>query len=227
MPIQKQRPCRLFLFDLDGTLIDSHDDIVDSINLALVRMHLPSLNPARIGAFVGDGIQILIERTLREATAKEPTEVLMEEGLRLFREEYGKHLLDKTLLCHKAKEALDLLNWAKFAVITNKPEDFSRRILQALGIADRFAMILGGDSLPNRKPNPEALLKAMDFCQTPPGESAMIGDSAVDIEAGKAAGVITCGIQGKFRARAELEAAGCDLIIQDLTQLADHFCQPA
>lgn len=227
MSIQKKRPCRLFLFDLDGTLIDSHDDIVDSINLALVRMHLPSLNPARIGSFVGDGIQTLIERTLREATGKEPNQALTDQGLLLFREEYGNHLLDQTLLCHHAKEALDLLNWAKFVVITNKPEDFSRRILEGLGVADRFSMILGGDSLQNRKPNPEALLKAMDFCQVPPGETAMIGDSAVDIEAGKAAGVTTCGIPGKFRSRTELEAAGSDLIIQDLTQLADHFYPPA
>ena len=227
MSIQKPRPCRLFLFDLDGTLIDSHDDIVDSINLALVRMHLPSLNAARIGSFVGDGIQTLIERTLQEATGEKPAEALTEQGLRLFREEYGNHLLDQTRLCHQAKEALDLLNWAKFAVITNKPEDFSRRILEGLGIADRFSMILGGDSLKNRKPNPEALLKAMDFCQAPPDETVMIGDSAVDIEAGKAAGVTTCGIPGKFRAKIELEAAGCDLVLHDLTQLADFFCPPA
>jgi phosphoglycolate phosphatase len=227
MSIPRSRPCRLFLFDLDGTLIDSHDDIVDSINLALVRMHLPSLNAARIGSFVGDGIQTLIERTLREATGKEPNEALTEKGLLLFREEYSNHLLDQTCLCHQAKEALDLLSWAKFAVITNKPEDFSRRILEGLGIAKRFSMILGGDSVQNRKPNPEALLKAMDFCQASPDETAMIGDSAVDIEAGKAAGVTTCGIPGKFRAKAELEAAGCDLFIQNLTQLADHFHPPA
>lgn len=227
MSIPRSRPCRLFLFDLDGTLIDSYADIVNSMNLALIRLHLPPLNAARIGGFVGDGLHKLVERTLKESTGKEPNKALTEQGILLFGEEYGNHLLDQTRLCHQVKEALDLLNWAKFAVITNKPEGFSRRILESLGIADRFSMILGGDSVQNRKPNPEALLKAMDFCQASPGETAMIGDSAVDIEAGKAAGVITCGIPGKFRAKAELKSAGCDLFIQNLTQLADHFHPPA
>lgn len=227
MSIHKPHPCRLFLFDLDGTLIDSYADIVDSMNLVLMRMHLPPLNAARIGGFVGDGLQKLIERTLKESTGEEPDHALTKQGLGLFGEEYGKHLLDQTRLCPKAKEALELLSWAKFAVITNKPEGFSRRILEGLGVADRFSIVLGGDSVRNRKPDPEALLKAMDFCQASAGETAMIGDSAVDIEAGKAAGVTTCGIPGKFRGKAELVAAGCDLVIQDLTQLADHFYPPA
>jgi phosphoglycolate phosphatase len=221
-----RRPCRLFLFDLDGTLIDSRADIALSLNLTLSRMLLPPLSESQVGDFVGDGIQKLIERALHETTGSDPANALQQEGVRLFREEYGNHLLDRTCLCPHAKEALDSLSWAKFAVVSNKPEGFSRHILEGLGVARRFCIILGGDSIQNRKPDPEALFKAIDFCGARPSETAMIGDSAVDIEAGKAAGVTTCGILGGYRPAEKLRAAGADLIITDLLELATHFSAP-
>jgi phosphoglycolate phosphatase len=222
-----RRPCRLFLFDLDGTLIDSRADITYSLNLTMARLGLPSLSESQVGGFVGDGVQKLVERALRETTGCDPADTLTQKGMLIFREEYATHLLDKTCLCPHAKEALDSLSWAKFAVVSNKPEGFSRRILEGLGTADRFCIILGGDSTQNRKPHPESLLKAMDFCGALPSETAMIGDSAVDIEAGKAAGVTTCGVLGGFRSEEKLRAAGCDLLITDLLELADHFSAPA
>ena len=114
----------------------------------------------------------------------------------------------------------------KFAVVSNKPESFSRRILEGLGIGNRFCIILGGDSIQKRKPDPEPLFKAMDSCKASASETAMVGDSPVDIQAGKAAGVTTCGVLGGFRPQEELEAAGCDLIIGSLLELADHFRSP-
>lgn len=226
MPLYNKRPCRLFIFDLDGTLIDSRADIVNSLNRALMRLEMAPLQEERIAGFVGDGTPKLVERALRETTGLEPESTLTRTAIQVFREEYGNHLLDQTRLCHQAMEALNLLTWAKFAVVTNKPEDFSRRILKGLGIEDCFSIILGGDSVQNRKPDPEALRIAMDFCQILPSETAMVGDSIVDILAGKSAGVTTCGILGGFRPSDELKASGCDLIIASLTQLADHFCPP-
>jgi phosphoglycolate phosphatase len=226
MTFSEPLPCRLFLFDLDGTLIDSRADIVFSLNLALKHLNVGILPESRISDFVGEGVQKLVERSLRAITGCEPDSSMTEEGIALFREEYGKHLLDRTRLYPDVKEALARLSWAKFAVVSNKPEGFSRRILEGLDLAHRFCIILGGDSTQNRKPDPESLLKAMDSCGAPPSETAMIGDSAVDIEAGKAAGVITCGVLGGFRREGELEAAACDLIVRSLLELADHFCPP-
>lgn len=223
MPEQEIRPCRFFIFDLDGTLIDSRADIALSLNIALRRMHLPTLPENRIADFVGEGVPKLVERAILASTGHEPSLDMVEGLIALFREEYELHLLDQTRLFPCTVEALDSLSWARFAVVSNKPEGFSRRILDGLGIGNRFLLILGGDSVRNRKPDPEALIKAMQACGTKPSETAMIGDSGVDIAAGKAAGVMTCGVLGGFRPKEELEAADCDLIIDNLLELADHF----
>jgi phosphoglycolate phosphatase len=220
------KPCRLFLFDLDGTLIDSRADIAFSLNLALEQLNQRTLPEARIAEFVGDGVHKLVERLLREATGRHPDDSFIRECTLLFRKEYGKHLLDQTRLCPGVLQALDLLSWAKLAVVSNKPEGFCHRILEGLGVADRFCIILGGDSTPNRKPSPEPLQKAMSVCAVPPSETVMVGDSAADILAGAAAGVATCGIPGNFRSKSELEEAGCDLLLDSLPRLGDYFCPP-
>lgn len=220
------RPCRLFLFDLDGTLIDSKADIAGTLNLVLTRMKLPQLQEFLVTRFVGEGLQKLIESSLHAATGSEPEGASVREAISLFMEEYDQHLLDRTRLIPHVKEGLDRLSWAQFAVVSNKPERFSRRILEGLGIGNRFRIILGGDSTPKRKPDPQSLHVAMDFCKVSPADTAIIGDSPVDIQAGKAAGVTTCGVTGGFRPKQELEAAGCDLILPSLLELADHFCEP-
>jgi phosphoglycolate phosphatase len=215
---------RFFLFDLDGTLIDSKSDIAASVNLSLERLALPKLPEARVAEFVGDGVQKLIQRALREATRTEVTEDQVRKGLELFLEEYENHLLDTTRLYPGVKEGLDRLYWAEFAIVTNKPEKLSRQILEALGIGHRFRAILGGDSTPLRKPDPAPLREAMRRCAATAQETVMVGDSPADIKAGRAAGVITCGIAGGFRGREALEAEGCYLIVESVSDLPDHFC---
>ena len=84
-------PCRLFLFDLDGTLIDSRADIAYSLNLALAHLNIPPLSESRVAYFVGNGVRKLIENSLREMTGREPESSLTHEGVALFREEYGNH----------------------------------------------------------------------------------------------------------------------------------------
>jgi phosphoglycolate phosphatase len=217
---------RVFLFDLDGTLIDSSADIARSINRALARLNLPAIPPGRVSDFVGNGARKLVQRTLREVIGTEPGQERLNTATRLYLEEYGNHLLDSTVLYPGVPEMLDALWWASFGVVTNKPEGLSRRILDGLGVGDRFRVVLGGDSTPKHKPDPAPLLHAMQLCGAAPHESVMVGDSAVDVQAGKAAGMLTCGVVGGFRYREELEAAGCDLIVDDVSSLARYFQPP-
>lgn len=226
MPFQSPWPCRLFLFDLDGTLIDSKVDIARSVNLSLVRMQLHQVPIARVVTFVGEGVQKLMQQSLREATGSGPDAQQVRQATELFFEEYERHLLDSTHLYSGVQAALDRLPWAALGIVTNKPESFSRRILEGLGLGGRFCVILGGDSTPQRKPDPSPLKEAMVRCGAASSETVMVGDSPVDVHAGRAAGVVTCGISGGFRGRSELEAAGCDLILDHISELPAHFRPP-
>jgi phosphoglycolate phosphatase len=224
MPQPIPLPCRLFLFDLDGTLIDSKADIACSVNLALARMSLPAVEPSRITEFVGSGVKVLIVRALQESLRRDAESDLVRRTTEHYLSAYENHLLDRTSLYPGVREALDRLSWAEMSVITNKPERFSRRILEALGIAAHFRIILGGDSTPLRKPDPGPLRLIMERCGIPPSLTVMVGDSLVDIQAGKAAGALTCGITGGFRPPEELESAGCDLIVPTVAEMVPCFC---
>jgi phosphoglycolate phosphatase len=225
MPLTSHRPCRVFLFDLDGTLIDSRQDIAHALNLALKRMGLPPLTVDRASEFVGDGVQMLVRRALREVLGDEPNPAQSAEMRDLYLQEYEAHMLDATRLYPGVIELLESLSWGLFAVVTNKPERFSRQILEGLRVGDRFSVVLGGDSVPQRKPDPAPLLEAIRRCGGVAVESAMIGDSPVDIFAGKAAGVTTCAFTGGFRPRAELIAAAPDIVVDTLVDLAPHFAR--
>ena len=226
MTASVRRCCRLFLFDLDGTLIDSRADITSALNRMMARMDLPALRESRVADFVGMGVHKLVERSMREIDSTGPAPDLVQKGITLFRQEYGNHLVVQTRLCPYVEEALDLLSWAELAVVSNKPEGFCRRILEVLGVDTKFCGIFGEDGASPRKPDPALLFKAMDHCGASPSDAVMVGDSAVDIEAGKAAGVLTCGVLGGFRPKEELETAGCDLLIENLLELANHFPPP-
>lgn len=217
------RPCRLFLFDLDGTLIDSKADIANSVNLVLAKLDLPPLPVSRIVDFVGKGVKKLLERVLIEIHHREPEEGIVQQGIEFFREEYGKHLLDNTCLCRNVAETLNRLSWADLAVVSNKPERYSRPILEGLEIADRFIAILGEETTHAYKPDPAPLKVAMEFCGAVPSETVMVGDSSIDIEAGKAAGVTTCAVTGGYHSRVQLLAAAPDLMIDNLLELSSRF----
>ncbi len=213
----------LFIFDLDGTLIDSKADIARGINLALARMDLPALSVSRVADFTGDGLQKLAERTLLETSGRGPEPDRIQQLIAFFGEEYERHLLDQTRLFPFVREALDAIDWAKIAVVSNKPERYCRLILEGLGIASKFRAVLGGDSVDARKPDPAGVLKAVEICKAAVSKSMMVGDSPVDIAAGKAAGTFTCGVFGGFRPDEQLRSAGCDLLVYNLLELADRI----
>lgn len=215
------------LFDLDGTLVDSRADLAAAVNLMLEELGEPVLSEAAVIGFVGEGARLLVERSLRatagqtvagQERAEEPAEEAVERALGIFMRHYRNHLLDRTVLYPGVGEALVQLAELPLGVITNKPYEFAVTMLKRLGLDHYFRIVLGGDSMPERKPSPMMLLEAARVCGVDPARTLMIGDSRIDIAAGRNAGMKTCGFTGGFRGRDELCQAGADLLF-------DHFAE--
>jgi len=211
------------LFDLDGTLVDSRADLAASVNLMLRELGRERLPDEAIIGFVGEGARLLVERSLRASHGLSAETALEDEetstALAIFMHHYRDHLMDRTALYPGVREALDRLEAIPKAIITNKPYQFSVAILEALGLSDRFPVVIGGDSLPERKPSPLMLLEGAHRCGATPAQTLMIGDSRIDIAAGRNAGMATCGFVGGFRGRDELLAAGADLLFERFEEL--------
>lgn len=207
------------LFDLDGTLIDSRDDLADSVNLTLCELNLEKLPPTTIYDFIGEGVFNLLDRSISASLKQSSTEEFSNRGVGIFRGIYDENCLVKTKLYDGVKETLAELKDFKKAVITNKPHQFSEKILAELGILQHFQFVAGGDSFPERKPSPMPLLRTAEMLGFSFAECLMIGDSRVDIEAGKNAGMKTCGCVFGFRGRDELETASADFLIEKFSEL--------
>lgn len=208
------------LFDLDGTLVDSRADLTKAINLMLSELGRAQLPDARVVSFVGEGARLLVERALRSTQKSEPAGSEIERALRLFQHHYREHLLDETTIYPEVEETLERLASIPKAIVTNKPYQFTIALLAGIGLGKYFAAVLGGDSLPERKPSPQMLLEAARRCSAEPARSLMVGDTRVDVEAGKAAGMETCGYVSGFRGRAELIEAGADYLIERFGELS-------
>jgi phosphoglycolate phosphatase len=213
----------LVVFDLDGTLIDSAGDLVAAVNAALQRLApgVPPVPGERVRTFIGDGAGMLVARTLAAAGV----DVSTEAALPVFLDCYSARLLDTTVLYDGVIEALDALHDRTLAVLTNKPGEMSRHILAGLGVEGRFARICGAGDVPARKPDPAGLRWLLAEAGVPPESAVLIGDSAIDVRTGRAAGVHTVGVTyGLDPAR--LEAVPPDLLINDLRELAPRLAKP-
>ncbi len=220
------------LFDLDGTLVDSRADLINSVNLMLAELGRKTLPDARVLNFVGEGARLLVERALKAdqnghnghnghgAAAPGPDlNYDIDYALEVFRRHYRAHLLDQTRVYPEVEQTLSRLAHIPKAVVTNKPYDFAVALLEGIGLASYFEVVFGGDSLAERKPSPMMLIEAAQSCGAQALECLMVGDSRVDVEAGKAAGMKTCGYIPGFRGRTELVEAGVDYVIERFSEL--------
>jgi phosphoglycolate phosphatase len=223
-PLDSPKRVDLIAFDLDGTLIDSARDISFCVNETLRCVGRPALPEATIHAFVGRGVLPLIERSLDEASPRGKRRgPETEEAVRLFMELYAEHCLDHTRLYPGIREVLDVYAEKSLAVVTNKAERFSLKILDGLGVRDRFKAVLGGDSTKERKPHPEPILKLLEATGLPARSAVTIGDSAIDIAAGKAAGTWTCGVLYGFRPESEVREAAPDAVVSTALESPRRF----
>lgn len=210
---------QLIVYDLDGTLIDSRRDIANAVNWALRELGLKELPMEKVSAFVGNGVSHLMRQALEEDLGKDKAKALLECSIKLFRRCYGKHLLDETRLYPSVRKVLEFFKDRKQAVITNKPQDFSLQILEGLGVRSYFFRVCGGDAGFPKKPAPESLREIMRSARIQPQETVFVGDSAIDIETGRNAGVQTVAVSYGFGKLREIEDARPDKIVHDLEEL--------
>ena len=193
---------KLLIFDLDGTLADTRVDLATGINLMRAHYGMPPLSMEIIESFVGDGIRNLVERSLQGA------DVNMDEALALDKKFYAEHMLDETVLYPDVAEGLKKLAEAGhlLAVLSNKPGDPSRLILNHLGVGHLFSWIIGGGDVPNLKPAPDGIVALLAVTGIAPENTWMLGDHHTDLEvahnASVKSGFVTYGIgnPGRFTA---------------------------
>jgi len=174
-----------FLFDLDGTLVDSLADIATSVNLLRKEFGLEPLSRAEVGSSVGDGARKLLERSL-------PKGMFSEEYFGRFLDLYEEHVCDETCLYPGIVEFLESRQVFQLAVVTNKPTVLSEKLLQKLGVREWFAAIIGPECCPEKKPHPAPVLKALQALGAESHAAVMIGDHHTDLLAGQGAGIRTC-----------------------------------
>jgi len=209
----------LVMFDLDGTLADTGHDLADSVNFTRAHFQLPALPEESVYANVGRGIEHLLKQSLPEEAPSH-----FDEVMRIFLAYYEAHLLDRTVLYPGVREVLTYFRGKRRLVVSNKMHRLTVAVVHGLGVAQEFDAILGGDSAAEKKPHPALLHLALEKFQIPARSALMVGDGGTDIEAGKRAGVTTCGVTYGLGNIADLIAAHPDYLIDDLTVLSDYFC---
>ncbi len=205
---------RLIIYDLDGTLVDTREDIAAAANHMLARMNGKTLSAEEVSRYVGRGLQALIQGCLGTEDPK-----TLEKGSKIYRDYYARHMLDSSRLYPGAREVLDYFKERKQAVITNKPNPFSYELLKALGASDYFFEIIPGNSGHPKKPDPGAISHLMKAQKAGPAETLFIGDSLIDIETGRNAGVETVVLTHGFGTPDELQSAAPAAIFENFGEL--------
>ncbi|WP_457624844.1 HAD family hydrolase [Persephonella sp.] len=211
-----QAEIETFLFDLDGTLIDSSKDIAVAVNYALGKLGRASLPEEEIIKHVGYGGRKLIEGVLNTAD-----EDIIEEGVRLFREYYFSNPAEYTVLYPYVREILEKLKESgkKVGIVTNKYEDISRQIVKKLKIDGYIDILVGGDTTQKKKPDPEPVLYAVKNLGSRPDISVMIGDSEADVKAGKDAGLKTVLVGYGFGKKDVAMRYNPDFVVKSLREI--------
>src|SRR4030065_789242 len=205
-------PIKLVIFDLAGTLVNSIKDITNSLNYATGPFNLAPKTVEEVAALVGEGITRVIERVIGEERLQH-----RDEAVKRFLEFYSEHIVDNTFPYPGVKETLEGLNGYKKAVISNKREAFSIKVLEALNLYRFFGLVIGSDSTNEKKPSPVPVLHALSYFGLSQKDAVMVGDSDLDIAAGEAArGKTISGTYG-YRDRKYLKDA--DFIIENIKEL--------
>ncbi len=211
-------PIKGLIFDLDGTLVDSSQDLIATANATRLHFGHSELNPSLIISYVGDGLTVLIRRLFPDCN-----NIQLQEALEFFRNHYKIHCTDYTQPYPGVVKTLQYFHQKTKAVVTNKYYDLSCLVLQKLDLISHFSLVLGGNSLPKMKPDPMPILEVISKFSLPPQSTIIIGDSSNDIDSGKSAGILTCAVSYGFKTKEELESYHPDFLIDHFSELENIF----
>jgi phosphoglycolate phosphatase len=211
----------MVLIDVDGTLVDSVPDLHFCVDEMMKALDMPLRGEARVRTWVGNGVERLVRRALSDSLDGEPDDALFERAYPIFMDLYAENTSKRSTLYPGVREGLDYLQQQgyKLGCVTNKAEQFTLPLLKDLGVHDRFAIIVSGDTLPEKKPHPLPLLHAAEFFGVAPEKALMIGDSVSDVKAARAAGFqIVCMSYG-YNHGNDIRDAKPDAVIDSMAEL--------
>ncbi len=208
------------MFDLDGTLLNTAPQIANAANAMLAELDLPVLSYGQVKSYIGEGAQMLIQRCLANALNASPEQALMAKAQPLFFAHYANNVTE-SLPFDGVEEGLTALKQRdlKLACVTNKPEKFTRPLLEASGLAPYFEIVVSGDTLAGKKPDPIQIHHICAEFNVMEMEAMLVGDSATDISAAQAAGCFIVTVPYGYNQGKPIDESQVDAMIQDLTEL--------
>src|SRR5512139_192389 len=218
MPLTKPE---MILIDVDGTLVDSVPDLHYCVDEMMKAIGMPLRGEAKVRTWVGNGVERLVRRALINNLDGEPDDALFQKAYPIFLDLYAENTSKRSRLYPGVLEGLDMMQRAgyKLGCVTNKAAQFTLPLLKDLGVYDRFAIVVSGDTLPEKKPHPRPLLHAAEFFGVQPEKALMLGDSVSDVKAARAAGFqIVCMSYG-YNHGVDIREAKPDAVIDSMVEL--------
>lgn len=213
----------MILIDVDGTLVDSVPDLAYCANEMMKRLGMPEPGEPKVREWVGNGVERLVRRTLIGRLDGEPDDALFDKAYPIYLELYAENTSKRSKPYPGVKEGLEYLKQAGYRLgcVTNKAEQFTVPLLKAFGLYDYFEIVVSGDTLTKKKPDPQPLLHVAEFFGVKPEQALMIGDSVSDVTAARAAGFqIVCMSYG-YNHGVDIREANPDAVIDSMAELPD------
>ncbi|HED33035.1 MAG TPA: phosphoglycolate phosphatase [Gammaproteobacteria bacterium] len=211
----------MVLIDVDGTLVDSVPDLAYCVDEMLKALDMPVRGEARVRHWVGNGVERLVRRALINQLEGEPDEALFEKAMPIFNDLYAVNTSVRSCLYKGVKEAMEFLRTTdvKIGCVTNKAAAFTLPILRDLGLADYFEIVVCGDTLAKKKPDPLPLIYAAEQLGVSPQKSLMLGDSMSDVKAARAAGFAIICMSYGYNHGEDIHDSNPDAVVDSMDEI--------
>ena len=216
---------KLIMIDVDGTLVDSVPDLAYCVDQMMIELGMKERGEKKVRHWVGNGIPKLVERALTDDLEASPTKEVFDVAYPIFLDLYADNTAARSCLYDGVKDGLDYLKSKDYQLgcVTNKAEQFTHPLLKTLGIFDDFKIVISGDTLAKKKPDPLPLIHAASYFNISPQECLMLGDSVSDVKAARAAGFSIICMSYGYNHGNDIADESPDLVIDSMSQLREYL----